>query len=65
MGMFVSGFPTHVAGLKFEYIWTYPNESKYVGNISSPGADGIKNPSHFDDAMYVLKILLSKDPYKD
>jgi len=46
MGLFVSGFPTHVAGLKFEYIWTYPCDSKYVGNLTSPHVQ-TKNPSTF------------------
>lgn len=34
MILFVSGFPNKIAGLKFEYILTYPTRSKYYSIIT-------------------------------
>ena len=64
MGLFVSGFPTKVAGLKFEYIWTYPTDSKYVGIITSPKQE-VHNPIKFRQAISMLHMILGNNPYKD
>lgn len=62
MGCFVFGFPTHIAGLKFEYIWTYPTDSRYVGIIDSPGIQPVC-PKTFDSAMKMLSMLLKSEPF--
>lgn len=62
MGCFVYGFPTKIAGLKFEYIWTYPTKSKYVGVLRSPGRRIVK-PITFNYAMDALSTVLSTPFY--
>lgn len=53
MGCFVHGFPTHIAALKFEYIWTYPTDTRYVGVLRSPDIAPIM-PRTFQQAMQML-----------
>ncbi|CAL5988898.1 Structure-specific_endonuclease subunit SLX1 [Hexamita inflata] len=64
MGMFISGFPTHIAALKFEYIWTYPTDSRMVGCIRSPLITP-KNPNSFRDAMQMLQMILASPIYEN
>lgn len=60
MLLFVAGFPTKVAGLKFEYMWTYPCQSRYVDAMRVD----IRNPLVVNSAMQVLTQLLTHQPYQ-
>lgn len=61
MGVFVGGFTTDIAGLKFEEQLTYTKH--YESRMKLPNQK-IKNPQTFDDTMQMLICLLTT-MYKD
>lgn len=62
MGCFVYGFPNKISGLKFEFAWTYPKKSKYVGVLRSPRRRLVR-PLMFNYAMDTLATLLATPFY--
>ena len=64
MVLFVSGFPNKIAGLKFEYILTYPTKSKYYNQISDKNTRPV-DPKTVNSALKMLIYILSFKPYKN
>jgi len=67
MVLFVSGFPTKVAALKFEYVWTYPNRSRYVSYFTNfepvAGRAHVTNPRNIRGVLATLLLLLTNAPF--
>lgn len=64
MVLFVGGFPTKIAALKFEFIWTYPTKSQYASKLCFPGTTrALTMPRTITSALNVLLVLLTSLPY--
>ncbi|TNJ26687.1 putative Structure-specific endonuclease subunit SLX1 [Giardia muris] len=64
MVLFVGGFPTKIAALKFEFIWTYPTKSQYANKLCYPGTTrALAMPRTITSTLNVLLVLLTNPPY--
>lgn len=64
MVLFVGGFPTKIAALKFEYIWTYPSRSRYINCVTAASQKlRLTCPRTISAALDVLAMLLINPPF--